>query len=69
MENSIPGNSLIRNGFGLMVINNLAISVEGFITDLLIAKLDNNHREKPVEVKELEYKTWENKRKLFNKNI
>ncbi len=52
-----------------MVINNLAISVEGFITDLLIAKLDNNHREKPVEVKELEYKTWENKRKLFNKNI
>ena len=69
LKNPIPGNNLIQSGIGLMIINNLAISVEGFITDILIAHLDNYEADKPNQIKELEFATWAPKKELYNKSF
>ena len=60
----IPGN--IQSGIGLMIINNLAISVEGFISDIIIEHLDNGEFEKPEEVKNFDNLTWPKKVKKYN---
>lgn len=67
LKNRIPGHNLIRSGVGLMIINNLAISVEGFITDIIIQQLDNNEFPKPKKIQNLETKaTWADKLTLYN---
>lgn len=59
----IPGN--IQSGIGLMIINNLAIAVEGFISDIIIEHLDNGELEKPEEVK-MDNIQWRKKVKEYN---
>lgn len=65
-KDSIKGSTLIINGLGLMVINNLAISVEGFLTDILIEYLDNHELEKSDKIKQIENSNWNSKVKIYN---
>lgn len=63
----ISGNTLIQNGLGLLMINNLAIAVEGFITDVLVEYLDTNELEKSDRIKNIESSSWKSKIKAYNK--
>jgi len=66
-KRSISGSTLIINGFGLMIINSLAIAVEGFLTDLLVEYLDNHELEKSDQIKQIENSNWNSKVKIYNK--
>ena len=59
----------IQNGLGLMIINNLAILIEGFISDLITEHLDNNELVKPKEIKGLDKNGWSHKKELYNKTF
>jgi hypothetical protein len=69
IRNPIPGHNLVQSGIGLIIINNLAISVEGFIADMIIQKIDNNEENKPPDIQSLQgyNATWKLKIKLYNK--
>lgn len=66
-QTGIPGHNLIPDGISLMIINNLAISVEGFIADIIAEHLDNGELEKPFEIVQLDWKKWDFKKELYNK--
>ncbi|HTA28072.1 MAG TPA: hypothetical protein VK809_09805, partial [Bacteroidia bacterium] len=54
------------SGIGLIIINSLAISIEGFIADIISEHLDNGELVKPKEIKELDKISWEKKVKMYN---
>lgn len=64
-----PQQSMIHSGARLIALNSLAIAVEGFIGDMIFAKLDSGTEVQPDDVVRLESATWEPKRKLFNKHF
>lgn len=73
IKNPIPGSINVQSGLGLMIINNLAIAVEGFIADLIIEHLDDHELIKSKQVKNVARETWQPKKKkyneIFEKNI
>lgn len=66
-KHPISENAIIQNGLGLLAINNLAIAVEGFITDILVDYLDNNELKKSAKVEQIENSNWTSKVKQYNK--
>lgn len=67
LKNRIPSHNLIQSGLGLTIINSLAVSIEGFIGDMIVQKLDNGEFIKVQEVQDLEKATWSDKLKLYNR--
>jgi len=65
MKSRIPASASIQGGVSFTIINNLAILVEGFITDLLVGHLDKYELVKSREILNLESSSWENKMKKF----
>jgi len=66
-KHPISGSTIIQNGLGLLVINNLAIAVEGFITDILVDYFDNNELKKSPKIEQIENSNWTSKVKHYNK--
>jgi hypothetical protein len=56
----------IENGLGLIIINTLALSVEGFIADVINEEQFEHEFTKNASVKNSEPKTWSKKKQLFN---
>jgi hypothetical protein len=67
IRNPIHGTTNVQNGIGLMIINNLAISIEGFITDLITEHLFENELEKLEHIKKLGLTGWKKKKEHYNK--
>jgi len=61
--------NMIYSGVGLVAINNLAIAVEGFIGDLIFAKLDTNSEIQHKDLTDIDKLTWYPKRDLYNKHF
>jgi len=67
LKSRIPGSNSIQSGVSFTIINNLAILVEGFITDILVSYLDKNELVKSKEILNIENSSWESKVKKFEK--
>lgn len=65
IKSPIPNKVTVQNGLGLIIINNLAIIIEGFITDIIVEHLDNHELEKSKQINELVKKGWADKRELY----
>ncbi|MBS1512570.1 MAG: hypothetical protein JST86_17120 [Bacteroidetes bacterium] len=66
-KNSIPGNNLILEGTGIIIINNLSIALEGFVADMVVQKIANHQEIKPKEIVHIESSAnWNDKYKYFN---
>ena len=65
----ISGSNLMINGLGLMVINSLAIAVEGYLADILFEYLDDHALEKSDRLKQIQNSNWNSKVKIYNKTF
>ena len=63
---NIPSNTNLQNGLGLVIINTLALSVEGVIMDLISDHLFENGIEKKNKIKKLNLRGWRRKREMYN---
>lgn len=68
-KNPITGRTIVQNGLGLMLVNSLAIAVEGFIGDILVEYIDDHQIEKSQRVKTIENSNWKSKVKIYNKTF
>lgn len=69
IRSNIPLSTNLQNGLGLIIINNLAIAIEGLITDIIIDHLDNYKTQKPKLFDELNKKGWWFKKDTYNKTF
>lgn len=68
-RSDIPSSTNLRNGLGLIIINNLAIAIEGLITDIIIDHLDDYKPQKPKLFDDLNKKGWWFKKDAYNKTF
>lgn len=61
-----PAMASIQGGLSIIIINSLAILVEGFITDILASRLEDSAL-KNSEVIDFDIATWHPKKKFFKK--
>lgn len=64
LKNPIPGK--IADGIGLLLINNMAIVVEGFVTDILIEHFKRNDLNNSMEILNPDTAKWYKKKEVFN---
>jgi hypothetical protein len=64
-----PQQTIIHKGVAMMAINNLAISIEGFIGDMIYAQLDTNSENQHPVITKLPDVSWDTKRGLYNRYI
>lgn len=67
IRSRIHSSTNVQNGIGFMIINNLAISIEGFITDIITEHLFENELEKLLHIKNLGLTGWQTKKTQYNK--
>ncbi|MFT4152349.1 hypothetical protein [Parafilimonas sp.] len=68
-RSGIPSSTNLQNGLGLIIINNLAMAIEGLITDIIIDHLDNYKPQKPKLFDELNKRGWRFKKDTYNKTF
>ena len=56
IRSRLPGSTNIQNGFGLIIINTLALSIEGLIMDLISEHLFDNALEKNENIRNINRK-------------
>ena len=67
LKHQIPGSFLIQHGITMTIVNNMAISVEGFIADICWEYAYNKDHLKYLLTGEFDRMTWDPKKKLYNK--
>lgn len=67
MRSNISASTNVQNGLGLMILNTLATSIEGFITDLIAEHLFEKELERLDQMKKLDLRGWQKKKKKYNK--
>ncbi len=66
MRNPISASTNVQNGLGLMILNTLAMSIEGFITDIIAEHLFEKDLDRLDGMKKLDLGGWQKKKKKYN---
>ncbi len=66
LRSHISSSTNVQNGLGLMILNTLAISIEGFLTDLIAEHLFDKELERITGMKKLDLIGWQKKKKKYN---
>lgn len=64
-----PQQEMIYSGALLISVNSLAIVLEGFVGDMIFARLDCGTDSQPDDVRRLKTASWDPKRKFYNKHF
>lgn len=62
----ISSSTNVQNGLGLIILNTLATSIEGFVTDLISEHLFDKELERLEQMKKLNLSGWQTKKKKYN---